>query len=172
MGSALGVAKAAATRVGLTLDEYQQKVAAGDRYCFRCKAWHPVTEFGSDASRADGLDRSCRSSKSSAARAAYVPVDGPRPLGRRYVDARDGDEMQARRRVNHLVDVGILPRPNDVPCVDCGHVGSEMRHEYDHYLGYAAEHHEDVEAVCVDCHHARTRSRAGQYDAPIEEQVA
>ena len=47
--------------------------------------------------------------------------------------------------------------------MDCGHeYGSgERRHEYDHHLGYAAEHHEDVEAVCSKCHHAREDMRRG-----------
>jgi hypothetical protein len=35
----------------------------------------------------------------------------------------------------------------------------ERRHEYDHHLGYAAEHHGDVEAVCTVCHRARVDAR-------------
>jgi hypothetical protein len=54
----------------------------------------------------------------------------------------------------------MRPNPNDIPCVDCGHIGSDRRHEYDHHLGYAADHHGDVEAVCSRCHHARERRRA------------
>ena len=76
--------------------------------------------------------------------------------------SRDGDKKQARRRVNYLVDIGLLPDPDDVPCVDCGHLGADgPRHEYDHYLGYSAEHHEDVEAVCSGCHHKREAVRDG-----------
>ena len=72
--------------------------------------------------------------------------------------SRDGDKKQARRRVNYLVDIGLLPDPDDVPCVDCGHLGADgPRHEYDHYLGYEAVHHEDVEPVCSSCHHERER---------------
>ena len=36
-------------------------------------------------------------------------------------------------------------------------------YEYDHHLGYAAEHHEHhehVEALCSKCHHAREVLRA------------
>jgi hypothetical protein len=41
--------------------------------------------------------------------------------------------------------------------VDCGHVWKkgERRHEYDHYKGYAAQHHYDVEPVCSTCHAKR-----------------
>lgn len=63
--------------------------------------------------------------------------------------------------MNYLVDAGLIPDPNDLPCADCGHVYTPegRRHEYDHYLGYAPEHHEDVEAVCTTCHHARETER-------------
>lgn len=48
---------------------------------------------------------------------------------------------------------------DDLACTDCGHRGDDRRHEYDHYLGYAAEHHEDVESVCSPCHHRREKNR-------------
>lgn len=156
MGSPEGALRTAAARVGLGVNEYIDRLNKGLRYCYRCQDWHKADEFGKDAGRPDGLARSCRRSKNAAARRAYVGT--PRPVaGRRFVQPRDGDEQQARRRVNHLVDVGLLPRPNLLPCTDCGHEWSpgERRHEYDHHLGYAPEHHEDVEPVCTTCHHSR-----------------
>jgi hypothetical protein len=150
----------AASRIGITLAEYDAKTAAGQKWCGGCKDWHPRGAFDADRSRSDGLKARCRAYVSRHSRAAYVPKGRPKP-GRRYVPARDGDQKQARRRVNHLVDVGLLPPPNDVPCADCGHVWAscERRHEYDHHLGYAPEHHEDVEAVCTTCHHTREETR-------------
>lgn len=73
---------------------------------------------------------------------------------------RDGDAEQARQRVNVEVRTGYRPSPNDIPCHDCGHVYSkgERRHEYDHYLGYSAEHHLDVQSVCTTCHSKRHQS--------------
>jgi hypothetical protein len=75
--------------------------------------------------------------------------------------ARDGDRKQARQKVNYFVTQGRLPRPCDLPCVDCGHVWAdgERRHEYDHHLGYGADHQFDVEAVCTSCHHKRSLAR-------------
>ena len=77
---------------------------------------------------------------------------------------RDGDKVQARQRVNVDVRTGRRPHPNDLPCTDCGHIYAlgERRHEYDHYLGYAAEHHLDVQAVCSLCHAKRDSARASQ----------
>lgn len=70
---------------------------------------------------------------------------------------RGGDAEQARQRINIEVRTGYRPHPNDLPCHDCGHVHApgERRHEYDHYLGYSAEHHADVQAVCTVCHAKR-----------------
>ena len=77
--------------------------------------------------------------------------------GRSFVPARDGDKKQARRRITFFVESQLLPHQNKLPCVDCGHIWreGERRHEYDHYLGYAAEKHECVEAVCTKCHRNR-----------------
>lgn len=77
---------------------------------------------------------------------------GPDPM-----PPRDGDKIQARQRINVEVRTGYRPHPNTLPCTDCGHVYApgERRHEYDHHLGYAAEHHYDVEPVCSTCHSNR-----------------
>jgi hypothetical protein len=68
---------------------------------------------------------------------------------------RDGDVLQARQRVNVEVRTGYRPNPNDLPCIDCGHLGLDRRHEYHHFKGYAPEHHLDVEPLCAKCHRAR-----------------
>lgn len=156
MGSAVGVMKVAAKRIGIPPAEYEARLAVGERWCTRDKVWHPLGEFGADANRADGIARSCLASRRQRLAETYTPKARP-PTGRRYVGARDGDSLQARRRVNYLVDAMLLPRPNTLPCVDCGHEWSdgERRHEYDHYLGYSPIHHEDVEPTCTTCHHNR-----------------
>ena len=76
---------------------------------------------------------------------------------------RSGDKKQARQRINVDVRTGRRPHPNTLPCVDCGHIWKpgERRHEYDHYLGYDADHHQDVEVVCTTCH-ARRDSHKGR----------
>lgn len=77
---------------------------------------------------------------------------------------RDGDAPQARASVALAVRNGRLPPPNSLPCADCGHIWhpGERRHEYDHHLGYAAEHHLHVQAVCTLCHHRRDNPKAAQ----------
>lgn len=85
------------------------------------------------------------------------PAHLHKPSGPAPTPARDGDKYQARRAIKRQIEKALRSHPNDLPCVDCGHVWSEgeRRHEYDHYKGYAAEHHLSVEPVCSLCHHAR-----------------
>lgn len=87
---------------------------------------------------------------------------GPKPS-----PPRDGDKVQARQRVNVEVRSGRRGHPNTFACVDCGHVWQpgERRHEYDHHLGYAAEHHCDVEPVCTKCQRQRS-IRRGEWAPP------
>lgn len=84
---------------------------------------------------------------------------GPAPL-----PPRDGDKAQARQRINVEVRSGRRPHPNTLPCADCAHVHTEgeRRHEYDHHLGYSAEHHLDVEPVCTLCHAKRDGKSAAK----------
>lgn len=147
-GNAIGAAKRPASRVGIP-------------YCWRCKALHSRSAFNVDMSREDGLDPACRDSRSRNNRDRYQPRPRMSKLGQLFAETRSGDKKQARARVNHHVDVGLLPDPNSLPCTDCGHVHveGERRHEYDHHLGYAAEHQLSVQAVCTTCHRKRERDR-------------
>jgi hypothetical protein len=165
VGSALGALKTAAKRTGLSVEAYQARIAAGEKWCTSCSAWHARDAFGVDLARPDGLATKCRASKSTGrpkgwtSRPKVNPVTGrPGPAPR---PGRDGDAEQARARVNQAVRRGDLPRPNTLPCTDCAHVWAkgERRHEYDHHLGYDAEHHLDVQPVCTTCHSAREKSR-------------
>lgn len=136
-------------------------VPAGHKWCSGCKADHPASEFGKDSSRWDGLMPSCREYKNLFAREGYVWKIRTKPPGPAPLPARNGDKKQARKRVNLHVREGRWPHPNAVDCNDCGHVWSlgERRHEYDHYLGYAPQHHESVQVVCTKCHANREMSR-------------
>lgn len=106
----------------------------------------------------------CTECRNTQVRNRYQPKGRPERSGPAPAPARDGDKRQARKRVNQLVLCGKLPRPNSLPCVDCGHVWAEgqRRHEYDHFRGYVAAHHLDVQAVCTTCHGQRIRDR-GEY---------
>lgn len=103
--------------------------------------------------------RRCKSCRNSTTRERYQPKGKPLRSGPAPQAARSGDKRQARKRVNQMVLWGRLARPNDLPCYDCGHRGADRCHEYDHFLGYSAEHHLAVQAVCSVCHHRRAAER-------------
>lgn len=44
-GNALGASKAAARKLGMPLDLYLAKRAAGERYCYNCKSWKQIECF-------------------------------------------------------------------------------------------------------------------------------
>ena len=57
-----------ATRLGISLEEYTAKRAAGLRWCSRCSDWQASTLFGPHLARADGLDTACLESARAYAR--------------------------------------------------------------------------------------------------------
>lgn len=129
--------------------------------CASCHETKPLDDFARDASRPDGLTYWCKACRNARARRNHVSRATGAAPGPDRLPERDGDQLQARRSVNHLVETGQIPRPNDLPCTDCGHewAPGERRHEYDHHQGYGAGHHLDVEAVCTTCHHRREAER-------------
>lgn len=161
MGSSYGALKAAARRIGITPSDYINCVESGLKWCTSCKDWHARLAFPADASRRDGLAASCRSGRIKRYKLHYRPKPGPRKYGPNPKPPEDGNRRQARQRINVEVRTGRRPRPNLLPCVDCGHkwAAGERRHEYDHYLGYNAAHHYDVESVCTICHRRRMAER-------------
>jgi 5-methylcytosine-specific restriction endonuclease McrA len=58
-----GARKVAAKRLGLALNEYDARMAAGEKWCGRCREWQPVVTFGIDRSRGDGLASHCADSR-------------------------------------------------------------------------------------------------------------
>lgn len=145
----------AARRQGITLEEYVRREASGLKWCSRCRAWEPLSAFGKDASRCDGMAASCHLSRSKHAKETYTPRPRPAP-GRRFVAARANDIKQAERRVNHLVAIGLLPRPETLPCADCGRSATPKKpNQYHHHRGYGPAAHESVVSLCRSCHTRR-----------------
>ena len=149
-----GATAIAALKTGLSIEQYKNQIQSGLKWCHLCRKWHPVAQFGKDAYRYDGLSAVCKNAKNNLARARHVWKPKIQRIGRNFVLPRNGDKKQARRRVNYLIDIGILPKPNGLPCSSCGHeYDGERRHEYHHVDGYDSESHEKVAVLCAKCHH-------------------
>lgn len=55
----IGAMKLSAKKAGLTLEQYLEHINSGEKLCMRCKTWKPISDFGHDRTRHDGLDCSC-----------------------------------------------------------------------------------------------------------------
>jgi len=143
-GTKEGLAKSAAARMGITIEERDCRMASGQKWCTAHKAWHPAAEFPADRSRFDGRKAKC------------LAADRGKPW-----KARDPVKVKARRAVRVAVRDGRMASPDDLACLDCGHRGDDRRHEYDHHRGYDEAHRLDVEAVCTLCHATREKARRG-----------
>jgi hypothetical protein len=154
-GHQIGAFKRAAKLAGLLFDEYLARLDAGQKRCIRCRQWKPVAVYQVDASRWDGRAAKCRDCANRLHRERYVPVqfDQVKTPGPQRHAPKDGDKLQARHLINQDVQRGLRPDPNSLHCVYCGHFGSDLRHEYHHYMGYSARHHYDVVPACSKCHH-------------------
>ncbi len=134
-----------------------------DATCSACHLLKPLSAFARDTSRPRGHSYVCNECRNATARARYTKKPIRSRRGTLLVPTRDGDKKQARRRVNHLVESGQLPRPGDVGCMDCGDAQgfSAARHEYDHARGYDGTNQLYVEPVCTHCHRLREEARRG-----------
>lgn len=160
----IGAQKTAAYKIGIPVEQYLQQIQSGLKWCSICRNFKPLHLFNNDADKIDGKNYCCKDCGRKKDRARYKPIPREqwKPRGFDVHPPRDGDKQQARNRVNREVRKGKLPHAQTVPCTDCGHIGSDRLHEYDHHLGYAAINHLAVECVCVPCHNKREQQRRKQ----------
>lgn len=64
MGSREGVLKVAAGRLGISVGEYRDHIARGEKHCGQCRVWRPVKDFHIDISRASGHATICMACRS------------------------------------------------------------------------------------------------------------
>lgn len=68
--------KVAASRIGISFDDYQKKLKSGEKWCTVCKSWHSRRQFNSDSSRGDGLKAYCRESARKAIVSQFSELPG------------------------------------------------------------------------------------------------
>jgi hypothetical protein len=126
--------------------------------CEKCKDTKPVDDFAPNRNRKDGRHNWCREC-SRAYRREYEKTH-PRTYEQRKKEYYEGDwdHLRARRRVNHAVEKGALPRVSTQACLDCG----AQAYAYDHYKGYAEENWLTVQPVCRKCSDARDIKRGNK----------
>jgi hypothetical protein len=157
MGSKLGAAKTAAAKIGISVEEYLWNRDFGLKWCFSCKTFLSRDSFFNSITRIDGKISQCKECSKVWRRNNYK--QNHLKKRERGLPPKDGDKLQARYRVGNQVAQGKLPHARAVRCTDCGHIGSDRQHEYDHYKGYDAINHLNVQCVCVPCHRKREQQR-------------
>lgn len=60
MGSALGVARTAAKKIGCTVEEWIARREAGERWCTTCRQWQVVENMQPEHGRPGGIGVRCR----------------------------------------------------------------------------------------------------------------
>ena len=153
-----------ASKAGISVEQYLANEKFGMKWCTDCESFVDQDYFYDTSSRGRARKHSyCKScSRIRSKRANDLRLSTSEEFSKRETFPRDGDKKQARYRVNREVHKGNLPHAQTVACIDCGHVGSDKKHHYDHYLGYAGINHLAVECVCVSCHQKRERQRNQQ----------
>lgn len=142
---------AASKALGISREEWITKRGAGLKWCWRCTSWKKRIEFPPDANRKDDLSNVCKICKNAYGRSKpSIP--------------RNPQHQKIRTAITHAIRRGDLVPAKNLPCMDCGDMGTGRRHEYDHYLGYADEHKYDVQIVCSRCHRKRHVERSKQKD--------
>ncbi len=100
------------TRLGVSVEEYERRVANGNKICSRCREWLPFIGFALNRGRPLGLNAYCKEcdrkngEKARAAR-GLPPRKGHRPRGRHY-NHRDTSMTHASTADGVFVD-GIAP---------------------------------------------------------------
>jgi hypothetical protein len=89
-GRKRGAHKSAAAKSDCTLEEWYARRAAGERWCYRCKAWKPIAQFSMDRTRQGGrasICKPCNSKRSTRCRyglseedLAAMEADGACPI--------------------------------------------------------------------------------------------
>jgi hypothetical protein len=59
-GTAEGARRAAATRLGVSYEEYSTRLDAGERPCFLCRRWRSESHFNRNARNHHGRQSHCR----------------------------------------------------------------------------------------------------------------
>ena len=58
-----GAMKVLAKKAGISFEAFLSRLAVGEKWCYFCRVFHPVSKFGKDSTRYDGLTAACTESQ-------------------------------------------------------------------------------------------------------------
>lgn len=128
-----GAKKVAAKLIGMTTEEYLEKINSGLKHCISCKEWHTKDKFRKDKSRPDGLAYRCKSRKPPISkeekrkryrkwyRKYYAGKGGPKIRAQKYARKRGCEVIDQKDRAAAFTLTGGR-------CVYCGGVATTIDH--------------------------------------------
>lgn len=117
--------------------------SAEPKVCSNCKYLCDASMFGTDTSRPDGLNVTCKQCR--AAQRAGRPSEYYRM--RKYKISHP-DQRRARNAISKAVARKLIKRAQEHGCFIC----KRQADHYHHHLGYTWEYRYHVIPVCVSCH--------------------
>jgi hypothetical protein len=126
------------------------------KYCTKCETSKTVGEFYYRALSKDKLQahcKKCQSDRNKIYKDSDFSKEWQAASSKRH-RAKYPDRYKARYAIGNAIKYGRLVRQ---PCETCG---STHRIEAHHYLGYAKEHHFDVQWLCRTHHNQAHREES------------
>lgn len=145
------------------------------KLCFRCGDTKPVSDFGKNRAKADGLQTQCVSCRKLTNNESYHRTKGKHNEKRK-------ERAIAFRRANQEFALSYLKAH---PCVDCGEADPVVL-QFDHQRDKVADvavmiqswslpkliaEIEKCQVVCANCHIRRTARQFGWWKAAVAELV-
>lgn len=135
--------------------------------CSKCKQIKPLSEFGKDRRKKNGLRSRCKScqkayrqtDKGKAGKKAYQQSERGKAVNRKIIakrNARNPNYVKAKNAVMIAIRAGRLPRADCFLCYYC----QKPAQQYHHWHGYEPECWLDVIPVCIECHLKEHRKTA------------
>jgi len=106
-GRKVGAEKSAARKTGCSHEEWRRRRSAGERWCYRCRAWKRAENFARDRSRSTGSASICK------------PCNSARSTRSRYAISEE--------------DLAMLEAQGACPI--CERIGQRMEIDHDHSTG-------------------------------------
>lgn len=154
-----GAIKIAAKKVGVALEEYQAKIAAGLKHCRECRLWLTVASFVTDRSRYDGLASRCKLCSRGGPKQLRLIRPTPSEIQRhRYATDeayrhRTKHRVYARRRATQPIsyeDAIVQMAAAEGCCVYCGRAAESWDHIVPVSKGGSSRRH-NLAPCCLRC---------------------
>lgn len=124
--------KQSATRIGISLEEYEARIASNQKWCGKCRTWKHLTLFDKDKNRASGYSSRCKECRSKQCSTYWKKLR----LDPIRLEQKRSRERRAGRRSNSTRSLPRVPKyirdmrweEYDGLCAYCGSLAETFDH--------------------------------------------